>query len=111
MPDKYEQNQEHSKISMRIGDVQVEFEGTSEDIKKLMDKQLFALARKMEMSAKQTPPSHESAQKATPKTLETAPKEKTAPPPSKPSTTPKTCFSSLILFCVFQLFFPFSDSI
>jgi hypothetical protein len=86
MPDKYEQNQEHSKISMRIGDVQVEFEGTSEDIKKLMDKQLFALARKMEMSAKQTPPSNESAQKATPKTLETAPKEKTAPPPSKPST-------------------------
>ena len=87
MPDKEEQNKEHSKISMKIGDVQVEFEGTSEDIKKLMDKQLFDLAKKMEADAKQMPPSNESAQKATPKTLETAPKEKTAPPPSKPSTT------------------------
>jgi hypothetical protein len=87
MPDKEEQNKEHSRISMRIGDVQVEFEGTSEDIKKLMDKQLFDLARKMEASAKQMPPSNESAQKATPKTLVAAPKEKTAPPPSsKPST-------------------------
>jgi hypothetical protein len=86
MPDKEEPNKEHSKISMKIGDVQVEFEGTSEDIKKLMDKQLFDLAKKMEASEKQMPPSNESAQKATPKTLEGASKEKTAPPPSKPST-------------------------
>jgi uncharacterized coiled-coil protein SlyX len=89
MSDKDEQNKEHSKISMRIGDVQVEFEGTSEDIKKLMDKQLFDLAKKMEASASQMPPSNESVQKATPKTLEATPKEKTAPPPSKPSTIPE----------------------
>lgn len=87
MPDKDEQNKEHSKISMKIGDVQVEFEGTSENIKKLMDKELFDLARKMEASSKQVSSSNETGQKFTPKTPETPLKEKTAPSPNKLSTT------------------------
>jgi hypothetical protein len=86
MPDKDEQNKEHSKISMRIGDVQVEFEGTSENIKKLMDKEMFDFAKKLESTAKQLPPSIESAPKVAAKTPEAAPKEKPVPPPSKPST-------------------------
>jgi cell division protein FtsB len=90
MPDKDEQNKEHSKISMRIGDVQVEFEGTSENIKKLMDKEMFDFAKKLESTAKQLPPSTESAPKVATKTREAAPKEKTVPPPSKPSITSGT---------------------
>ena len=84
MPDK-EQDKEHSKISMRIGDVQVEFEGTPENIKKLMDKEMFDLAKKLEATAKQVPPSPESAPKPTQKTPEIGPKVKIAPPPSKHS--------------------------
>ena len=87
MPDKDEQTKEHSKISMRIGDVQVEFEGTSENIKKLMDKEMFDFAKRLETTAKQLTPSTESAPKVALKTPETAPKEKTLPPLTKPSLT------------------------
>jgi uncharacterized coiled-coil protein SlyX len=84
MPDK--QDKEYSKISMRVGDVQVEFEGTPENIKKLMDKEMFDLAKKMEANAKLASPSPEGAAKTAPKTPQAASKEKPMPPPSKPST-------------------------
>jgi cell division protein FtsB len=90
MPDKDEQTKEHSKISMRIGDVQVEFEGTSENIKKLMDKKMFDFAKKLESTTKQLSPSTESAPTAAAKTSEVAQKEKTVPLFSKPSTTSGT---------------------
>ena len=89
-----EQNKERSKISMRIGEVQVELEGTYDNIKKLMDKDLVDFAKELEGTTKQLPPSTETAPKVvprapeTPKTLEVAPKEKAVPPPppsSKPS--------------------------
>ena len=37
MPEKDEQNKVPSKVSMKIGDVEVQFEGTTENIKKLME--------------------------------------------------------------------------
>ena len=90
-----EQNKERSKISMRIGEVQVELEGTYDNIKKLMDKDLVDFAKGLEGTTKQLPPSTETATKVIPrapetppKTLEVAPKEKAVPPPppsSKPS--------------------------
>ena len=90
MSDNNKQDKEHSKISMRIGDVHVEFEGTSENIKKMMsDKEMFNFAKNLEAASKQAPPSAEGTPKATAKTPEAPPKEKTVPPPSKPSTTPE----------------------
>jgi len=86
MPEKDEQNKDHSKISMKIGDVQVEFEGTSENIQKLMNKEMFDFAKKLEITAKQLPPSTESTPKAVSKPPEVAPKAKTVPPPSLAST-------------------------
>lgn len=83
MPSKKEQNKEHSKVSLRIGDVEVELEGTEENIKKLMNKELYDFAKGLEATKKQMPPSKEEA----PKTQEAAPKVTTVPPPSKPSTT------------------------
>ncbi len=96
MPKENEQNQERSKISVRIGEVQVELEGTQENIKKLMNKELFDFAKGLEATTKQQPTSStETAPKISAKTPEVAPKEKTAPSPpppplSKPSTTSET---------------------
>ena len=56
MPKKSEQNKERSKISMRIGEVEVEFEGTSDNIKKLMEKELFDFAKRLEGTVKQLSP-------------------------------------------------------
>ncbi len=68
MPKKDKQNEEHSKISMRIGDVQVELEGSSENIKKLMEKELFEFARKLEGTAKQLQSSNENTSSGTSET-------------------------------------------
>jgi cell division protein FtsB len=97
MPKEDEQNKERSKISMRIGEVQVELEGTYDNIKKLMERDLVDFAKGLEGTTKQLPPSTETPPKVIPrtpetppKTLEVAPKEKTVPPPppsSKPSTS------------------------
>ena len=84
MPD--EQNKKHSKISLRIGNVQVELEGTYDNIKKLMDKELYDFAKGLEETSK-SPPSTETAPKIAPKAPEVTPKEKTVPPPTKPSIT------------------------
>jgi outer membrane murein-binding lipoprotein Lpp len=87
MPDENEQKKEHSRISVRIGEVQVELEGTYDNIKKLMDKELFDFAKGLQETKKQLPSSTEIAPEVTPKAPEITPKEKTVPPPSKPSTT------------------------
>ena len=89
MPDENEQNKERSKISLRVGEVQVELEGTYGNIKKLMDKELFDFTKGMQGTAKQLPSSTEITPEVTPKAPEVTPKEKTAPPSSRPSTTSK----------------------
>jgi outer membrane biosynthesis protein TonB len=97
MPSKDEQDKERSKISLRIGEVQVELEGTQENIKKLMSKELYDFAKGLEETSKQRqvpaptpspippPTPTEITQKPTPKAPEVTPKAKTVPPPSKPS--------------------------
>jgi cell division protein FtsB len=100
MPNEDEQNKERSKVSLRIGEVQVELEGTYDSIKKLMDKELFDFAKSLEGTTKQLPSSTETAPKLTPKTPEITPKEKTVPPPSKPSTTPETPAKKSRLFTI-----------
>ena len=91
MPDKGEQDKERSKISVRIGDVQVELEGTRDDIRKLMNKELADFAKGLEGTKTQPSPAPtEPALKPTPKTPEAAPKEeknKPPQPPIKPSAT------------------------
>lgn len=97
MPDEDKRNKEHTKISLRIGDVQVELEGTSDNIKKLMDKDLVNFTKGLEKTTEQLPSSTEIAPKITPKAPEPAPKApeitqeaKTMPPPSKPLAVPTT---------------------
>jgi outer membrane murein-binding lipoprotein Lpp len=91
MSDEDEQKKGRSRISVRIGEVQVELEGTYDNIKKLMDKELFDFAKGLQETKKQLPSSTgitpETAPKAPEITPAVAPKEKTVPPPSKPSTT------------------------
>jgi putative ABC transport system ATP-binding protein len=72
---------------VRIGEVQVELEGTYDNIKKLMGKELFDFTKGLQETKKQLPSSTEITPKVTPKAPEVAPKEKTVPPPSRPSTT------------------------
>jgi len=97
MPDEDKRNKDHTKISLRIGDVQVELEGTSDNIKKLMDKDLVNFTKGLEKTTEQLPSSTEIAPKITPKAPEPAPRApevtqeaKTMPPPSKPSAAPTT---------------------
>ena len=98
MPSEDEKSKDHSKISLKIGEVQVELEGTYENIKKLMDKELFDFTKKFEETAKPAAPSPLAAPKVIPKAPEStlkaqevAPKEKAAPPPpSKPLITSRT---------------------
>jgi len=82
MPDEDEQKKERSRISVRIGEVQVELEGTYDDIKKLMGKDLFDFTKGLQETKKQLPSSTEI-------TPEVTPKEKALPPSIKPSTTPE----------------------
>jgi len=100
MPSEDEQNKERSKVSLRIGEVHVELEGTSNNIKKLMDKELFEFTKKLEETTKPLPSSTEVAPQVTPKAPEVtpqvapkapqvAPQEISVPPPSKPSTVPE----------------------
>jgi hypothetical protein len=83
MPKKDEQNEKRSKISMKIGEVQVEFEGTSENIKKLMDKELFNFAKKLEATAKHLPSQTESTSKTATNAQDAVSKSKTNIPPIK----------------------------
>ena len=87
MPDEDEQKKERSRISVRIGEVQVELEGTYDDIKKLMGKELFDFTKGLQETKKQLPSSTEITPEVTPKAPEVTPKAKTVPPPGRPSTT------------------------
>jgi cell division protein FtsL len=87
MPDEDEQKKGRSRISVRIGEVQVELEGTYDDIKKLMDKELFDFAKGLQETKKQLPSSTGITPETAPKAPEVTPKEKIVPPPSKSSTT------------------------
>jgi len=87
MPDEDKQNKERTRISLRVGEVQVELEGTYDNIKKLMDKELVDFTKGLEKTTKPLPSSTEITPEVTPKAPEVAPKEKTVPPPSKPSIT------------------------
>ncbi len=95
MPSK-DENKDYSKISMRIGDVHVEFEGTSDNIKKLMEKETVALAKKMEAATKQVPPPSKPA--TTPGT----PVKKTGKP-SKKRTNWKTMATAMMIACIVLL--------
>ncbi|MGB9842074.1 MAG: hypothetical protein ACPLKZ_05040 [Candidatus Bathyarchaeales archaeon] len=90
MPEKEEPKKERSKISLRIGEVQIEMEGTYDEIAKLMGKDLLEFTKGLQEQKKplapSTPITLQAASKApesTPKTSEAAPKA----PPAKPSTT------------------------
>jgi len=67
MPDENEQKKEHSRISVRIGEVQVELEGTYDNIKKLMGKELFDFTKGLQETKKQLPSSTEITPAVTPK--------------------------------------------
>lgn len=92
MPEE-DKNKEHSRISLRVGEVQVELEGTYDNIKKLMDKDLVDFTRGLEKTTTQLPSSAEitptvppKAPETAPKATEVTPKEKTMPLPSKSSS-------------------------
>jgi uncharacterized coiled-coil protein SlyX len=95
MPSKDEEK-DYSKISMRIGDVHVEFEGTSENIKKLMEKETVDLAKKMEAATKQVPPP------SRPSTTLGTPGKKTGKP-SKKRTNWKNMATAMMVACIVLL--------
>ena len=98
MHKKDKQNEERSKISMKIGEVQVEFEGTSENIKKLMDKELFDFAKKLEGTAKELPSPTRSTSKVASEAQKVVSKTKTNLPlmtTSKSETLTKKAPSKL----------------
>jgi hypothetical protein len=80
MPESNEQNKEHSKVSVRIGEFQVELEGTHGNVKKLMGEELFDFIKGLQETTKQLPPSTEV-------TPEVSPEEEAVPPLGRPSTT------------------------
>ncbi len=89
MSDKDEKKKEHSRISVRIGDVQVELEGTYDNIKKLMDKELFGFTKGLQETRMQLPSATEITPEVAAKAPQVTPKEKTVPPPTKPPAPAK----------------------
>lgn len=79
-----EQNKEHSKVSVRIGEFQVELEGSHGNVKKLMCKDLFDFIKGLQETIKQLPASTEVTPEVTP---EISVEEETVPPLGRPSTT------------------------
>ena len=74
MTNKDEPKKDRSKISLRIGEVQVELEGTSSNIRKLMDKELVEFAKDLETTTKKLPPPTEITPKVTPRISEIPPR-------------------------------------
>ncbi|MGB9914075.1 MAG: hypothetical protein ACPLIG_01895 [Candidatus Bathyarchaeales archaeon] len=93
MPERDEQKKERSKISLRVGEVQIEMEGTPEEIAKLMGKDLLEFTRGLQEPKKPlaaSPPMPQSPIKApesTPKASEATPKETPVTLPAKPVTS------------------------
>jgi hypothetical protein len=75
-----EQSQEHSRLSVKIGDFQVELEGTHSNVRSLMNKPLFDFIKELQKTIGETPPITEV-------TPEIAPEEEVIPPLGRPSTT------------------------
>ena len=90
MPEKDEQNKVPSKVSMKIGDVEVQFEGTTENIKKLMNKEMVEFAKNLGDGAKESLSSPANVLKTVPKIPEEVPKAQNVLPPTAVSTTSKT---------------------
>jgi hypothetical protein len=80
MQENNEQNKEHSRISVRIGEFQVELEGSHGNVEKLMGKKLFDFIKELQETTKVMPISTEVAP-------EIAPEEEAVPPLGRPSTT------------------------
>jgi len=80
MVTKDEQDKEHSRISVRISDFQVELEGTHGNVKSLMGKTLFDFIKELQEIVGGMPPAIEV-------TPEVAPEEEVIPPLGRPSTT------------------------
>jgi len=75
-----QQNREHSRVSVKIGDFQVELEGTHSNVKSLMNKPLFDFIKELQKTIGEIPPTAEVAP-------EVAPEEEVIPPLGRPSTT------------------------
>jgi len=75
-----EKKKEHSRVSVRIGDFQVELEGTHGNVTKLMGEDLFKFIKGLQETTKQVPSSIEVGP-------EVAPEEEAVPPLGRPSTT------------------------
>lgn len=87
MPEKDEQKKTQSKISFRIGEVQIDMEGTSEEIARLMGKDLLEFTKglqeqKKPLAASSILQAPSKASESAPKTAEATPKA----PSAKPST-------------------------
>lgn len=80
MAEENEKNKEHSRVLVRIGDFQVELEGTHGNVMKLMGKDLFKFIRGLQETTKQVSSSVEVSP-------EVAPEEEAVPPLGRPSTT------------------------
>ena len=81
MTNEEEPNKEHSKVSVRIGEFQVELEGTHDNVKQLMGKDLFDFIKGLQESARQSPVSTEVHPEVS------GEEEETVPPLGRPSTT------------------------
>src|SRR3972149_9152504 len=79
---KNEQDQEHSKVSVRIADFQVELEGTHSNVKTLMSKELFDFIKGLQETIKQM-----QIPSQTEITSELAGEDETVPPLGRPGTT------------------------
>jgi hypothetical protein len=75
-----QQNKEHSRVSVKIGDFQVEIEGTHNNVRTLMDKPLFDFIKQLQGTIGEIPPTTEV-------TPEVAPEQEVIPPLGRPSTT------------------------
>ena len=80
MTNRNEQDKEHSRVSVRIGDFQVELEGTHGNVKKLMGEDLFDFIKGLQETTKSLPISAEISP-------EVSPEEEAVPPLGRPSTT------------------------
>lgn len=69
-----------SRVSVRIGDVQVDLEGTHSNVKEIMEKDVLDFIEKLQKTISEKP-----GQALTPEVVEGA--EETVPPLGKPSTT------------------------
>lgn len=76
-----EENKKHSRVSVRIGNFQVELEGTQANVESLMEKRVLDFIDKLQQAIGETP----TAITITPEVEEEA--EEIVPPLGRPSTT------------------------